>query len=99
MARRHDTIVPITDLQTRSRELVEQVRRTGDPVVVTQRGRPAAMLVSFELYDGHLATRDEMSFPDWEERLRAAEDEIERGDLVPHEVVVRQKARRRPKRR
>lgn len=44
---------------------MEQVRKTGDPVVVTQRGRPAAMLVSFELYEGHLATRDETSFPDY----------------------------------
>jgi prevent-host-death family protein len=96
MARRFETIVPITDLQSRSRELVEQVKKTGDPIVVTQRGRPAAMLVSFEAYEGHLATRDETSFPDWQARLRDAEGEIARRELVPHEEVARKAP---PKRR
>ena len=100
MARRFETIVPITDLQTRSRELVEQVRKTGDPIVVTQRGRPAAMLVSFEVYEGHLATRDELSFSDWQDRLRTAEEQIARGDLVPHDEVSRRPPpKRRRKRR
>lgn len=100
MKKRLEAIVPITDLQTRSKELVEQVHRTGEPVVITQRGRPAAMLVSYELYEGHLATRDEISFPDWQERLRAGELDIERGDLVPHEEVVRRSAsKRRPRKK
>ena len=97
MSARFDSIVPISELQTRSRELVEQVRKTGSPIVVTQRGRPAAMLVNYDLYEGHLATLDEMSFPDWEQRLARARKEIEGGKLVPHEQVrarVKSKTRR-----
>jgi prevent-host-death family protein len=88
MSVRLHTIVPISELQVRSKALVEQVRKTGLPIVVTQQGRPAAVLVSYELYEGHLAALDEMSFPDWEERLARARGEIATGKLIPHERVV-----------
>ena len=38
MASRVDTVVPISDLQSRSRALVDQVKKTGLPIVITQRG-------------------------------------------------------------
>lgn len=95
MAARFDTIVPISDLQTRSKALVEQVQRTGVPIVVTQRGRPAAMLVNYDLYEGHLATIDEMSFPDWEERLGRARKELGSGRLLTHEAVTSPRKRGR----
>jgi prevent-host-death family protein len=94
---RFDTIVPISELQTRSKQLVEQVKKTGQPIVVTQRGRPAAMLVNFDLYEGHLATIDEMSFPDWEERLERAKKEIREGRYVGHDEISQRAARRRRK--
>lgn len=93
---RFDTIVPISELQIRSRELVDQVRRTGVPIVITQRGRAAAMLVNHDLYEGHAATIDETSFPDWREKLDRAKREIASGRVVAHErVVARFKRKRR----
>jgi prevent-host-death family protein len=97
-----ERIAPISDLQRRSRALVEQVRKTGEPVVLTQRGRPAAMLVNYELYEGHLATLDEMSFPDWRERLAEAEADMAAGRMVDHAVVAGRPvvaSRRKPRRR
>lgn len=88
MAERFETIVPISELQVRSKALVEQVRKTGVPIVVTQRGRPAAMLVNYDLYEGHLAALDEMSFPDWERRLARARRELAGGKMIPHEQVA-----------
>jgi prevent-host-death family protein len=37
-------IVGIRDLSRRTRELVEQVELTGQPILVTRRGRPAVVL-------------------------------------------------------
>jgi len=74
-----EKIVPISDLQSKAKKLVEQVKKTGEPIIITQRGRAAAMLVNFELYEGHLATLDEMSFPDWKERLAEAERDKGKG--------------------
>jgi prevent-host-death family protein len=95
MAQKLDTVVPISDLQTRSRALVDQVRKTGSPVVITQHGRPAAMLVNYDLYEGHLAVLDETSRPDWERRLTRAQREIAGGAVVAHEDVLRRIKRRR----
>jgi len=51
-----DKIIPISDLQTKAKKYVDQVRETEQPVIVTQRGRASAVLVNYELYEGMLAT-------------------------------------------
>lgn len=89
-----DKIIPISDLQTKAKKYVDQVRDTDQPVVITQRGRAAAVLVSYEAYEGFLATRDEMSYPDWETRLaRAAKESVE-GKGVTLDAYRKRRARR-----
>lgn len=73
-----EKIVPISELQTQARRIVESVKTAGDPVIITQRGRPAALLVNFEEYEGLVATLDEMSQPDWREQLAQAERDSQR---------------------
>lgn len=72
-------IIPISDLQTEAKRYVEQVKKTKEPVIITQRGRASAVLVDYEDYEGHLATQDEMSYPDWKSRLARAEKESGKG--------------------
>ena len=43
-------ICPITDLARDARRLVEHARERQEPIVITQRGRDAAVLVPIELY-------------------------------------------------
>lgn len=89
-----DKIIPISDLQTKAKKYVDQVRDTDLPVVITQRGRAAAVLVSYETYEGLLATRDEMSYPDWERRLARAERESKGGARTSLEAYTKRRARR-----
>lgn len=89
-----DKIIPISDLQTRAKKYVEQVKETDQPVVITQRGRAAAVLVSYESYEGLLETRDEMSYPDWEHRLRRAQKESKQGKGVSLDSFLKRRARR-----
>ena len=44
-------IVPISDLRQGAAALFKKVRESRDPVVVTQRGRPAAVLLSVEEFE------------------------------------------------
>ena len=44
-------IVPITDLRQDAAAVLERVRDSGEPVVITQRGRAAAVLLSPEVYE------------------------------------------------
>lgn len=88
-----DKIIPISDLQTKAKKYVEQVRDTDQAVVITQRGRAAAVLVSYEAYEGFLTTRDEMSHPDWERRLAQATKESADGKGITLDAYVKRRAR------
>ena len=44
-------IVPITDLRQDSSAVLERVRSSREPVIITQRGRAAAVMVSVEEYE------------------------------------------------
>jgi prevent-host-death family protein len=44
-------IVPITDLRQDATAIVDRASTTREPIVITQRGRPAAVMVSIEAYE------------------------------------------------
>ena len=88
-------IIPISEFQVRAKKWVDQVRDTDQPVIITQRGKPAAMLVSCDDYEGLQATRDEMSYSDWKERLVRAEKESASGKgAAPEEYFNKRAAKR-----
>jgi prevent-host-death family protein len=44
-------IIPITDFRQDAAEALDRVRRSHEPVVITQRGRAAAVMLSLEAYE------------------------------------------------
>lgn len=44
-------IVPISDLRDDAAGILDRVRKSREPVVITQRGRAAAVMVSVEQYE------------------------------------------------
>lgn len=44
-------IIPITDLRQGAAKALARVRRSREPVVITQRGRAAAVMLSVEAYE------------------------------------------------
>ncbi len=89
-----DTIIPISDLQTKAKKYVDQVKQTLEPVVITQRGRAAAVLMSYHEFEGLKATQDEMSFSDWKERLTRAERDLADGNGIPLETYIKSRSGR-----
>jgi len=49
--RRIATIIPITDLRQDAAGVLNRVRSSGESVIITQRGRAAAVMVSAEAYE------------------------------------------------
>ena len=45
------TIIPVTDLRQDAAAALKQARSTHQPLVITQRGRAAAVLLSLEAYE------------------------------------------------
>ena len=90
-----DKIIPISDLQTKAKKYVEQVRETEQPVIVTQRGRASAVLVSYEAYEGMLALQDEMRYPDFHKRMARVRKEQASGVSFSLEEVLSHRKRRK----
>lgn len=44
-------IIPITDLRNDAAGVLKQIRETREPLVITQRGRAAAVMLSVEAYE------------------------------------------------
>lgn len=89
-----DTIIPISDLQTKAKKYVDQVKKTAEPIVITQRGRAAAVLVNYDEFEGLRAAQREMSFPDWKKRLERAEKESGHAKGVELEDYLQKRKRR-----
>ncbi len=44
-------IIPVTDLRQDAAAALKRIRRSRRPVVITQRGRPAAVMLSIDAYE------------------------------------------------
>ncbi len=92
-----EKIIPISELQSQAKRIIEGVKQTRDPVIITQRGRPAALLVNYEDYEGMVSTLEEMSQPDWRERLAEAERDSRAGKGMELEEFKVKRAKRAKK--
>jgi prevent-host-death family protein len=80
-------IIPITDLQRQAGQIVGGVVSTDEPVIITQRGRPAAVLLSARRYsqlEEDLERLDELELV---EAVARARDAISKGQTLSHAKV------------
>ena len=82
-------IIPITDLQRQAAQVLIDVNASSEPIIITQRGRPAAVLLSAKRYaeiEEDLAAFDDLEI----ERLIAeGEKDIANGNTLSQEEVKR----------
>lgn len=80
-------IIPITDLQRQASQIVSAVVDSDESVIITQRGRPAAVLVCATRYsqiEEDLAKLDELELVDMVTRSREA---LSRSKTLTHKQV------------
>ena len=84
-------IQPVTEFRANAARFIEQVRQTGAPMILTQHGRSAAVLLDLESYESLL---DELALL---RDVRQAEDQVAAGKGLSHAAVTKQlRARLRP---
>lgn len=66
-------IVPISDLRQGAADVLAQVRKSRQPVIITQRGRAAAVMISVESYEESERERELLR------RLAQGEREVAKG--------------------
>lgn len=79
-----DGIIPIGHFKTHASRLLRQLAETGRPIVITQNGRGAGVVISTEDFDAiadFLATRA---------AVRAGLADVAAGRTTPHEEAMRQ---------
>jgi len=76
-------IQPVTEFRANAAQFIEQVRETGEPVILTQHGRSAAVLLDVESYE---AMMDELALL---RDVREAEEQVAAGKSLSHASVAR----------
>ena len=68
-----DDIRSVTELKRKTREILDQVRQTGRPVVLTVNGKADAVLIDARTYEKHLSASNAAKL------LAPAEDDVRAG--------------------
>jgi prevent-host-death family protein len=76
-------ILPLSEFRANAAAFLEQVRSTGRPLVLTQRGRGAAVLLDISEYE-RLVERAELL-----EDIRTAEEQLAQDQGIEHEEAKR----------
>jgi len=76
-------IQPVTEFRANAAQFIDQVRETGEPVILTQHGRSAAVLLDVEAYESMM---DELALL---RDVRMAEAQVAAGKGRSHAAVAR----------
>ena len=85
------TVLPVTLARKTFLNLIEKVDRSFARYVITKKGEPTALLMSYEEFEGWLETLDILTDPDWVKALTKAEREAKKGKFLSFEKVVGKK--------
>ncbi|HEV8715749.1 MAG TPA: type II toxin-antitoxin system Phd/YefM family antitoxin [Candidatus Binatia bacterium] len=79
-----EDVRPITDFRNHAAEILAQVRVTKRPVVITQKGKSAAVLMDAEHYEKQQELLELL------QKLAKGIEAAEKGRLIPHAQVMRE---------
>ena len=83
-----DKIMPLGELQRAAGTVLAELSDSNESVLITHRGRPAAVLLPIRLYEELVAYGAEFDELEPVEQIRQARVEIEEGKPIPHREVV-----------
>lgn len=79
-----DDITPVSEFRANAATIIDKVRATGRPVVLTQHGRSAAVLLDVRTYQHLLEQIDTL------QDLHRALEDVREGRVVPHDQAKAQ---------
>jgi antitoxin YefM len=75
-------VLPVTEFRANTSTMLSRLQASKRPVVLTQHGRGAAVVMDVSVYEGML---DEIAIL---RDIRVAEEQIARGEGIPHEEAI-----------
>ena len=84
-----EDVISFTECRGKLGEYLEKTRRTHRPIIVTQNGRPTSVMLSVVDWEA-AAPYEDIETLEIIDDVRAAEEEIERGESLTHDEFVAQ---------
>ncbi len=84
------TTIPLSEAKTHLARLVAEVRELGEAVTITRSGRPVAVLLSVEEYEGLLETLEILCDSELAQSIERGLRELDRRDTVSHDELWRE---------
>lgn len=75
-------IRPVTEFRANAAQFIEQVRETGEPIILTQHGKGAAVLLDLEAFEAMVEELELLR------DIRTARAQIAAGEVVPHATAM-----------
>ena len=75
-------IIPVSDLSQNAANILKQLKNNPDPMVITQRGRPAAVLIGVEAYERSERDKELLRL------LAKGDQEVEIGEGYDLDIVL-----------
>jgi antitoxin YefM len=88
--------VPVRELRSDLAKVIDRVADLREHVLVTRRGRPAAVLIPVDEYEALEETAEILSDPETMRAIRQGTAEIKRGETVTLDQLRRELRRRTP---
>ncbi len=78
-----DDVIPVTELKNQTKKVLARVKRTGTPILVTQNGRSAVVILDVGFYQTQQRRLKIL------EEIAKGEKQILEGKGIPHSEVVK----------
>ena len=79
-----EDVTPVTDFRTHAADLLQKIKKTRRPLILTQRGRSAAVVEDVKEYESRLERLELL------EAIVRGLQAAEKGDLIRHKEAMRQ---------
>ena len=82
--------ISLKQLRPKLPKVISEIDSKMDRFIITKRGKPVALMMSIDDYEGLIETLDILSDKKLMKRIKAAEADIKNGDLTSLEEVERE---------
>ena len=82
--------LPVTEVREKLTELVDEVNDKFEQIEITKNGKPRAVIMSADEFDGWKETLEIMSDPQLIKDIKQAEKDFKEGKAIPWEEVKKE---------
>lgn len=82
-----ENILPVSEFRAKLPQILKLISKLHQSITITQRGKPAAIIMNIEEYEGWLETLEIMADKDIRKDLKKAEEDLKKKRFYSHKEV------------